>query len=269
MKRYIALILLLTAFVAPVAAQEDASRPKLTHEILEESRRESEAARVIDRPMGTDSISRDVCDRQYTIYSPWAFGGPASWSLHEGLNVSAGFSVTAGLGKHRPKGAGFGEHLAATYATSFGKDKRWIGAIGIYANRFDWGSYHGTEAGIAGIVGYHVNDWCNLYAYGTYNFVPMTSGGPNPYALRYGCYPYSYGTDCVFDPYARLRGRIGAAAEFKIGSNAAISVAFEHDFFDNRTILPVVPPPAPDNNKHPFGVNDAPNSAGGGGNWRR
>lgn len=271
MKRIALSTLLLTACAAPVAAQEDASRPKLAHEILEESRRDSQSARLIDMPVGTDSISRDVCDRQYLIYSPWALGGPAAWSLHEGLNASVGFSVTAGLGKHRPKGAGFGEHFAAAYATSFGKEKRWVGVLGLYANRFDWGSYHGTEAGFAGILGYNVNEWCNLYAYGTYNFVPRSDYGLHPCALRYGWggYPMGYGSCTPFGPYGQLRGRIGAAAEFKIGSHAAISIAVERDFYDQRQALPVAPPPVPDNNKRPFGVADVPNSAGGGGNWHR
>lgn len=269
MKRILCLSLFLAATATPAFAQEDASRPKLTHEILEESRRDSVAAHLVDMPIGIDAVSRSVGGQRYDIYSPWALGAPGAWSLHEGWNATVGFSVTAGLGKHRPKGAGFGEHVAAAYATSFGKDKRWIGAIGLYANRFDWGNYRNTEAGIVGIIGYSVNDWCNLYAYGTYNFVPSTAGCPNPYALRYSATPYCYGMHGPFDPYANLRGRIGAAAEFKIGNNAAISVAFEHDFYDNRPLLPVAPPPVPDNNKRPFGVEDAPKSVGGGGNWRR
>lgn len=253
------------------AAQDSIAAPKLSREILEEARRDSAATRIIDLPLATSPYSRIDMMPAMAFYSPWAYGGPAAWSLHEGFNASVGFSVSAGIGKHRPKGAGFGEHFAAAYAMPFGKDKRWIGAVGVYADRLDWGSYRRVEAGLAGILGYNVNDWCNLYVYGAYNFVPgrdasMGSGrfGPNPFALRY---PYGgmMGYGHPFDPYDNLRGRIGAAAEFKVGRAAAITVAFERDFFDNRQLVPI-PPPIPDNTPRPFSPGDTPKSAGRGGN---
>lgn len=284
------------------ASADSIARPKLTHELLEEARRDEEAARIIDLPLGRSALAD--ADRSWpygwgpygTVYSPWSLGGLTSWRLHEGFNAEVGFSVSGSFGKNRIKGAGFGEHLAAAYAMPFGKDKRWIGALGIYADRLDWGSYHRTEAGIAGLLGYNVNDRINLYVYGAYNFVPgqepSTGSGqvcPNPYALTrpfspygygicgpgYGLYGPGYGYGCgygcayPFDPYANLRGRIGAAAEFKVGEAATITVAFEHDFYDNSSRrMPIAPPPAPEKNK-PYGIGDSPNSASGGGNWRR
>lgn len=255
-------------------AADSVARPKLTRELLDDARREDEAAYLVDLPLGRSPLA-DI-DRMpaCTFFSPWSLGGPTSWRLHEGFNAEVGFSVSGSFGKNRIKGAGFGEHFAAAYALPFGKDKRWIGAVGLYADRLDWGTYHRTEAGIAGVLGYNVNDWCNLYVYGAYNFVPGVDSGPNPFALRYpywGVHGYGcgYGLGYPFDPYANLRGRIGGAAEFKVGSAATITVAFEHDFYDNSSMrVPCAPPPSSNPNK-PFGVTDSPNSAGGGGNWRR
>lgn len=264
-----------TVHATEQAVSDSVVRPKLTRELLDDARREDEAAYLVDLPLGRSPLA-DI-DRMptCTFFSPWSYGGPTTWRLHEGFNAEVGFSVSGSFGKNRIKGAGFGEHFAAAYAMPFGKDKRWIGAVGLYADRLDWGSYHRTEAGIAGVLGYNVNDWCNLYVYGAYNFVPGVDNGPNPYALRY---PYwgglgymgygGYGCGYPFDPYANLRGRIGGAAEFKVGNAATITVAFEHDFYDKGPSLPVVPP-QPDNHNKPFGVTDSPNSAGGGGNWRR
>lgn len=290
MKRIVSLMLFVVAAALSAAAQDSIATPRLSRDILEESRRDSAAAHIVALPLAGSPASYIDMMPAHAFFSPWSYYGPASWSLHEGFNAQVGFSVSAGLGKHRPKGAGFGEHIAAAYAVPFGKDKRWIGAIGLYANRLDWGTYHRTEAGIAAALGYSVNDWCNLYAYGSYNFVPGNDSGPNPYALRYyggpygygygphgyGCGPFGYGggpygywSNSPYDPYNNLRGRIGAAAEFKVGSSATITVAFEHDFYDNNRALPVAPPPAAEPNNKPFSINDSPNSAGRGSNSRR
>lgn len=251
-------------------------RPKLTRELLDDARRDDEAAYLVDLPLGRSSLA-DI-DRMptYTFFHPWSLGCPTTWRLHEGFNAEVGFSVSGNFGKNRIKGVGFGEHFAAAYAMPFGKDKRWIGAIGLYADRLDWGVYHRTEAGVAGVLGYSVNNWCNLYVYGAYNFVPGIDNGPNPYALRYPCWGGSgymgyggYGCGYPFDPYANLRGRIGGAAEFKIGNAASITVAFEHDFYDKAPAALPVMPHHPDNHVKPLNVNDSPNSAGRGGNLRR
>lgn len=277
-------------------------RPKLTHEILAEARRESENARVIDLPMGSNPLSRIDMAPSYAFHSPWGMGyHPGGiWSLHEGFNAEVGFSVTGSFGSNRIKGAGFGEHIAAAYAMPFGKNKRWMGALGVYADRLDWGGYSRTEAGVSGVLGYHVNDWCNLYVYGSYNFVPGRDNGPNPYAYSYACgpygypygygympygygygYPYGYGMGygcyapygCYYDPYgpyANLKGRIGAAAEFKIGESGHLTISVEHSVYEsNNMMLPMAPPPAPEASNKAFGINDSPNYSGRGGNVRR
>lgn len=270
-------------------------RPKLTREILAESERESEAARIIDLPMGSNPMSKIDMAMPFGFHSPWGYGGPGIWSLHEGLNVDVGFSVTSGLGKNRIKGAGFGEHIAAAYAMPFGKDKRWIGAFGVYADRLDWGGYSRTEAGVSGVLGYHVNDWCNVYVYGSYNFVPgRDNGAANPYAYSYACspygYPFGYGGypyGCGYDPfgygygcgygygnpygpYANLRGRIGGAAEFKIGDSSYFRISAEYSVYDRNNHMPgFFQPPMPEPADKPYGVNDAPVSKGRGSNGRR
>ena len=216
----------------PVSAVADSvrRRPLLTHEILA-------AAETLQN-----------ADTGTTIALPWS-DGRYPWVLHEGFNAEVGMSVSASFGKNRRKGAGFGEHLAMAYAMPFGKDKRWVGAVGVYAARSDWGSWNQTEAGIAGLLGYRAADWCNLYVYGAYNFVPGGQHyGRYPYEGWYGCCGGPWGSawsTSPYDPYANLRGRIGAAAEFKIGRNASISVAFEHDFYDDNRmpVLPVMPNP--------------------------
>ena len=212
----------------PVSAVADSvrRRPLLTHEIL----------------AAADTLQN--ADTGTTIALPWS-DGRYPWVLHEGFNAEVGMSVSASFGKNRRKGAGFGEHLAMAYAMPFGKDKRWVGAVGVYAARSDWGAWNQTEAGIAGLLGYRAADWCNLYVYGTYNFVPGGQHyGRYPYEGWYGCCGGPWGSawsTSPYDPYANLRGRIGAAAEFKIGRNASISVAFEHDFYDNTHHMPVLP----------------------------
>lgn len=298
-KRIINILPLLFAAVPVTAAQVDNDtisdnvvRPRLAHDILAEEQRESESALLVELPMGRSMRSQLDMAPSYAYTSPWAHGaGPGYWRLHEGFNAEVGFSVTGAFGKGSPKGAGFGEHIAAAYAMPFGRDKRWIGALGVYADRLDWGGYNRTEAGVSGMLGYHVNDWMDLYVYGSYNFIAGQDSGPNPYAYAYGPWgysPYGYGGYGAwgyggygygpyacgygpygYDPYGNLRARVGAAAQFKLGEHGHMTIAFEYRDYDNRTnVWPVAAPPVSAPNNAPFGVNDSPNSAGRGGNAR-
>lgn len=228
---YIIGVLLCSPFaVLPVSGQDSAGvgadsvrvRPLLARDILQASQ--------------SDSCHGASCSDDASLLPgvlPW-LPGAYGWPLHEGFNAEFGLSVSASFGSHRRKGAGFGEHFAAAYAMPFSKDRRWMGAIGLYVDRMDWGSYHDVEAGIAGMLGYRVNDWCNLYLYGSYQFLPSqySCGYSSPGSLWYdgSCgmwgVPYS-------DFYGRLKGRIGAAAQFRLGHAAAITVAVEQEFRDN------------------------------------
>lgn len=259
------------------SADYESNRTRLTREILADEQRRSEADRVVAvLPMGS-RLSRLDMESPFIYHCPWSLNAPSMMALHEGLNVEMGFSVSA---SNRMKGAGLGEHIAAAYALPFGKDRRWMGAFGVYADRLDWGGYNRTEAGISGVLGYRVNDWCNLYVYGSYNFVPGRDNGYSPYAYNYasaygpygyGYSPYSFGGygyspyGC-FDPYgypayANLRSRIGAAAEFKIGDSGHFTISVERNVYDNGNRWPVAPPPAPDFNNKPFAIGDGANSA--------
>lgn len=254
MKRPLILLQLLAALAVPAAAQEVNSLPKLADELLEEVHCDSAATALIAAPAETDSLLQPVPYRPLVLCTPWGLGDPGMWSLHEGLNANVGFSVSVGLGKNSPSGAGFGEHFAAAYATSFGKYKRWVGALGFYVNRLDWDRFHNTEAGVAGLLGYHVNDRCSLYAYGNYNILPTSPHGLTPYAMRYGVYPGGWGTAYPFDPYSQLRSSIGAAVEFKLGDDAfwsLVSIAV-NCYLESRI-----------ENYEP------PKTLGGGGNWPR
>ncbi len=146
--------------------------------------------------------------------SPWgSFGNDfPAWRLHEGLNSQFGLNATVGLGKHAPRGVGFGQSLALAYA--FPLKDRLFAAAGVYANHFDWGGWRTTGAGFAGLVGYELSDICTLYAFGSKSFVPRRND------LRF------HGRQLPifrFEPKERL----GAAAEFKVGENAVIGISVE------------------------------------------
>lgn len=136
-----------------------------------------------------------------------------NWRLHEGFNAQFGLSLTAGLGKHAPKGVGFGQTAAFAYVMPI--NKRLSLAAGLSAANFDWGMWRLTNVGVGGVLAYKVNDNINLYAYGQKSFLPR--------ATTYG--QLSKMSFPVF--YSLPSSRIGAAAEFKIGKNAMIGVSVE------------------------------------------
>lgn len=145
--------------------------------------------------------------------SPWttAFAG-TSWRLHEGFNAQFGMSVSAGLGKHAPKGVGFGQTAAFAYVQPI--TPKLSVAAGLFASNYDWGAWRRTDVGFGAVVAYEVNDRINLYAYGTKSFLPKNNG----FQFRHDPFP-------VF--LEQARDRIGAAAEFKLGNNAMIGVSVE------------------------------------------
>lgn len=150
-------------------------------------------------------------------FSP--YGSPtldSSWRLHEGFNAQFGLSMSTGLSKHSPRGVGFGQAAAFAYVVPI--TSKLSVAAGIYANNWDWGSWHRTDVGIAGVVAYEVNERISLYAYGSKSFLPRLS---NQTFRR--------------DPFPAFlehqRDRIGAAAEFKIGQNAMIGISVEHSSY--------------------------------------
>ncbi len=146
--------------------------------------------------------------------APWDYGlyGP-TWRLHEGFNAQFALSLTAAFGHGAPSGVGFGQSAALAYALPLGK--RFDVAAGVYAAHLDWGGYQRTEGGFAALLRYRLTDRVSLYAYGSKRFLPTRH-------LRQDFFP-------LYLPAPK--DRIGAMAEFKIGSNAMIQVSVERNSY--------------------------------------
>lgn len=143
----------------------------------------------------------------------------AGWRLHEGLNARFSLGVSAAFGRHAPRGVGFGQTAAFAYVLPVAS--RLSVAAGIYTSNMDWGSWHRTDVGIAGMLAWQVSDRVNLYAYGAKSFASRAT----PFARR--CDPFARLLAPCGGYWNRPADRIGAAAEFKIGNNAMIGVSVE------------------------------------------
>lgn len=146
--------------------------------------------------------------------SPWC--GDDLWSLHQGFNASFSLGVSVGLGKHAPRGVGFGQHAAFAYAAPL--TSRLSVAAGVYADNMDWGAMRRTDVGLAAALRYSVNERIGLYAYLTKSFFSHATLPPGPFPL-------------YDEPF---RDRIGAMAEFKIGDNAMIQISVERSSAPSR-----------------------------------
>ena len=180
-----------------------------------------------------DSVSSDTvslaAEAASTLSLPWnmpivslgayGMGGLSpydyddNWRLHEGFNAQFGLSLTAGLGKHSPKGVGFGQTAAFAYVAPI--TNRLSVAAGVTAANFDWGMWRVTNVGLGGVLAYKVNDNINLYAYGQKSFLPRATTYQQLSKMPFPIF------------YSAPSSRIGAAAEFKIGKNAMIGVSVE------------------------------------------
>lgn len=161
------------------------------------------------------------------LFSELSFmgGGPGglAWPLHEGFNAAFSASVTAGLGKHSPRGAGWGQTAAFAYMMPLGKKFSFAG--GVYADHFTWGPFGFTDVGLAAQLGYRVNDRIALYAYFNKSLLPRDAS-----SLR---------SDCLM-PGLPWRGRdlIGVAADFKISEKAAVQISVSVERGDDRPLPP-------------------------------
>jgi len=161
-----------------------------------------------------------------TRHEGW--GGPF-FGLHRGLNARFDLSVTAGLGKHSPRGAGFGQNVELAYATPLGK--RGFFAASLYAGHFNWGDYTRNDVGISALLGYKATDWMNVYAFAQKSLVPH-----NRTPLLSDC----YSPLVLFD---RPKDEFGAAVEFKLREHASFTLSvsrrtyeddrFRHDLFSS------------------------------------
>lgn len=165
------------------------------------------------------------------FYQPWAFHAPAlltdfdSWQLHRGFNAQLGLSVTAGFGKYAPRSVGFGQNAAFMYVAPI--TPRLTVAGGLYVNNLDWGGYRQTEAGVTAMAAYRVNDFVNIYAYGSKR---LTSPSRN---FGFGLYPYLWDNSADYRYGAGVNVKVGKAADIQL------NVEMRHDKLpDNRYFVP-------------------------------
>lgn len=147
--------------------------------------------------VGTDSVRLDVLMPRLWMPEPFYM---SPWQLHEGLNAQFGMNVTAGFGKHSPKGVGFGSNAAFVYAQPFGN--RWAFAGGVSMQTLDWGGWKMRNASVFGVAAYKVNERMNVYAFGEKSLVPGNR--------RFRNYP-DFGED-----------RWGGAVDFKLGNHVFV-----------------------------------------------
>lgn len=225
-QKYILSIVLFCMAVLGVKAQTDLSQRRQWNDAFIEQQRQiyrdslmrdslslaGKAANELSMPWNTPVVNMGG-------YGLGSYGYPYTgadfgWRLHEGFNAQFGMSVSAGLGKHAPKGVGFGQTAAFAYVHPL-TNKLSI-AAGIMATNFKWGAWQRTDVGIGGVLAYQVNDNINVYLYGQKNFLPNN----NNFFGRFRTDPFP----CFFD---QPNSRIGAAAEFKVGKNTMIGVSVE------------------------------------------
>ncbi len=128
------------------------------------------------------------------------------WQLHSGLNAQLGTSVTVGFGKHSPRGAGIGTHAAFLYAVPFGQ--RFSVAAGVGTETLDWGRMKIRNAELMGVAAYKVNDFVNVYAYGSKSLLDESQCRMSPYR--------SFGKE-----------RWGGAVDFSLGRNVFVQFGIE------------------------------------------
>lgn len=122
------------------------------------------------------------------------------WQLHEGFNAQLGMSVTAGFGKHSPRGVGFGSNAAFVYAMPLGERLAFAG--GVNMQTLDWGGWKMRNASVFGVAACRLNERMNVYAFGEKSLVP---GG-----RRLRNFP-GFGED-----------RWGGAVDLKLGDNVFV-----------------------------------------------
>ena len=160
-----------------------------THCQLVRSTASSHTTPAVCRQFGYRNLALGKCPLKSVATAsmavpPFASGVYGSgWRLHKGLNAQFSLSVSAGLGKHAPKGVGFGQSAAFAYVLPL--NSRFSIAAGIYAANMNWGSWRQTDVGFAGVLAYRVNENINLYAYGSKTFMPRN----NPFAFRHDPFP--------------------------------------------------------------------------------
>lgn len=92
------------------------------------------------------------------------------WQLHSGFNAQLGMSVSVGLGKHSPRGAGIGSDATFMFAQPLGR--RLAIAAGVGMHTLGWCGWRQRDASLLGVAAYRVNDFVDIYAFGEKSLVP-------------------------------------------------------------------------------------------------
>ena len=105
---------------------------------------------------------------------------------------------------------GIGTHAAFIYAASLTPKLSLAG--GISSETLDWGGIKLRNAELIGVAAYKVNDFMNVYAYGSKSLLDDKQRRIRPYP--------SFGRD-----------RWGGAVDFSLGKNVFVQFGFEHASF--------------------------------------
>ncbi len=127
------------------------------------------------------------------------------WSLHEGLNAQLGMDVSVAFGHSMRHPVGIGTTAAFVYAMPI--TSRLAAGAGIVTRTMDWGGWRERYASLLGVAAYRVNDYINIYAFGTKRLVPEAQ------MHRYGDGPAE---------------TIGGAAGFSLGRHAFLQIGVTH-----------------------------------------
>ena len=93
-----------------------------------------------------------------------------SWEVHEGINAQVSMSATVGLGKHSPKGVGFGRSIDFLYVSPI--RNKWNYTLGATTTAFDWGHFRYNDVGFYGSANYYPSDKVILSVNGYKSLMP-------------------------------------------------------------------------------------------------
>lgn len=170
---------------------------------------------------GVDPPTADTCQRQETplfevLMPPATLGsyGPfrpwETWQLHEGVNARFSFGAATAFGKGSPRGVGLEERVDFAYAGRLGK--RLSYALMVQGSNMTWGPMRRRDISLTGFVGYRASERFSLYAYVSKSLLHQSEG----FSLGY------------LPPFSQPSvDRVGFVADWTIGENAWIQVAFE------------------------------------------
>lgn len=153
------------------------------------------------------------------------WGTYGMWILHEGLNVSLGFSVFSTFGSGDTwSGAGFGQNLSMMYAKPL--NQRLSLAVGGYLSNATWAHDTFREAGLTAVLGYQFDEHWSGYLYGQKSL------------HRYQPMP------CLMRDISDMGDKIGAAIRYSFSPSFSVQLNIEKRFInDSDFYIPKSPTP--------------------------